>query len=118
MRRVIRWVCDVCQREHPNVALAAYCEEQDLKIAKARETAIAEEKHWQSQGHAVWHERGGMCHAPEVDDKLFSTHDYGVGDGTSDCAYKCGCWMGPCASGGPVDPFGPCPKNPVKERQL
>ena len=33
---------------------------------------------------------------------------------TSDCSYKCGCWMGRTRSGGPdgIDPFGPCPNNP------
>jgi hypothetical protein len=33
---------------------------------------------------------------------------------TSDCKFKCGCWMGPARSGGPagVDPFGECPGNP------
>jgi hypothetical protein len=33
---------------------------------------------------------------------------------TSDCAHKCGCWMGSCRSGGPdgVNPFGECPNAP------
>jgi hypothetical protein len=33
---------------------------------------------------------------------------------TVDCAYGCGCWMGPSRSGGPdgLDPFGECPKAP------
>lgn len=34
-------------------------------------------------------------------------------DGTSDCAFGCGCWMGGTRSGGSVDPFGKCPNNPV-----
>jgi hypothetical protein len=35
-------------------------------------------------------------------------------EGTSDCEYGCGCWMGGFGSGGPdgIDPFGKCPKNP------
>lgn len=42
-------------------------------------------------------------------------HDYGDDDGTTDCKYGCGCWMGPFRSGGPdgIDPFGTCPKNPA-----
>ena len=42
----------------------------------------------------------------------FGLHLY-AGEGTSDCAYGCGCWAGPARSGGPagVDPFGKCPGN-------
>lgn len=42
-------------------------------------------------------------------------HRYPYPDGTSDCAWGCGCWMGPFNSGGPegVDPFGECPKAPA-----
>ncbi|MEK9184750.1 MAG: hypothetical protein AAB866_01115 [Patescibacteria group bacterium] len=47
--------------------------------------------------------------------KEYGKHKYPNPDGTSDCQYGCGCWMGPSRSGGPtgLDPFGICPKNPV-----
>jgi hypothetical protein len=47
-------------------------------------------------------------------DKQYGAHDYGNTGGTSDCAYGCGCWMGPSRSGGRtgLDPFGECPNNP------
>lgn len=48
-----------------------------------------------------------------VDGDKFGPHSYGAHDGTSDCAYGCGCWMGPYRSNGPVNPFGPCPNNPI-----
>jgi hypothetical protein len=48
----------------------------------------------------------------EIDAVRYGAHAYTL-DGTSDCAHGCGCWMGPYRSGGPVDPFGPCPKNPL-----
>lgn len=54
-----------------------------------------------------------------VDPMKFGPHDYPGApkppDGecwTSDCKHGCGCYAGPHTSGGPVDPFGPCPKNP------
>jgi hypothetical protein len=52
-------------------------------------------------------------------DKEYGQHKYDD-DGTSDCKYKCGCWMGPARSGGPagVDPFGACPGNPEDGRFL
>ncbi len=40
---------------------------------------------------------------------------------SSDCIYKCGCYMCGSSSGGPdeIDPFGPCPNTPkVKENEL
>ena len=45
----------------------------------------------------------------------FGKHDYAT-EGTSDCSFKCGCWMGPARSGGPagIDPFGKCPNNPIR----
>jgi hypothetical protein len=48
-------------------------------------------------------------------DKEYGEHKYDDGTGTSDCAFGCGCWMGPCRSGGPVglDPKGVCPNNPL-----
>lgn len=46
--------------------------------------------------------------------KEYGGHKYADHDGTSDCQYGCGCWMGPARSGGPVglNPGGVCPKNP------
>lgn len=52
--------------------------------------------------------------------KEYGKHDYGKCEGTSDCEYGCGCWMGPARSGGPigVDPFGECPNNPKDGKRL
>jgi len=52
--------------------------------------------------------------------KEYGGHDYPNQDGTSDCKYGCGCWMGPARSGGPtgLDPFGDCPKNPADGKLL
>ncbi len=46
--------------------------------------------------------------------KEYGKHDYGKCEGTCDCIYGCGCWMGSARSGGPLglDPFGECPGNP------
>ncbi len=55
-------------------------------------------------------------HAP----KEYGEHKYPDPDGTSDCKYSCGCWMGPTRSGGPtgLDPFGECPGNPKDGKPL
>lgn len=55
--------------------------------------------------------------------KAYSSHDYPNYPNkhdTSDCSHGCGCWMGPCRSGGPIgiDPFGFCPKNPLDGKLL
>jgi hypothetical protein len=111
MRQVVRYICDVCSREHPTPEMAMHCEGQDRDYKLKREVAVALEKKWTDEGHDVWHEHGGIRHAPRVDPKKFGSHDYGKDHKTSDCGHKCGCWMGPAASGGPVNPFGACPKN-------
>lgn len=111
MKQVVRYVCEVCNKEHPTPTMATECEASDRKFKALRETVAAEEKRWTDQGHEVWYEYSGMKHAPKVDAKKFGPHSYDE-DGTSDCAHKCGCWMGPAASGGPVNPFGACPNNP------
>ena len=51
--------------------------------------------------------------------KEYGPHKYEE-DVTSDCEYKCGCWMGPYKSGGPLglDPFGICPGNPKDGKLL
>lgn len=61
---------------------------------------------------ATWFEDGVEKTSPAVNTDKFGSHLYPYDGGTSDCVYGCGCWMGPCRSGGPVDPFGMCPKNP------
>lgn len=57
----------------------------------------------------------GNRKSSRVDARKFGPHHYpDAPDGTSDCKYGCGCWAGPHNSGGPVDPFGACPKNPLQ----
>jgi len=85
-----------------------------MKAARQRQD---EEQRWKDEGHAVWHQHGGMKHAPRVDPEVFGPHSYPHQDGTSDCSHGCGCWMGPTRSGGPVDPMGACPEN-VKAGQV
>lgn len=63
---------------------------------------------------STWSEYGVQKSANLVSPKKFGPHKYADHDGTSDCEYGCGCWMGPCRSGGDVDPFGMCPNNPLK----
>ncbi len=50
----------------------------------------------------------------------YGKHDYGKCEGTCDCIYGCGCWMGSVMSGGPLglDPFGECPGNPKDGKKL
>jgi len=48
--------------------------------------------------------------------KVYRNHNYPYKDGTSDCSFGCGCWMGSSRSGSRfagVDPFGKCPNNYV-----
>lgn len=54
------------------------------------------------------------------DKKEYGKHEYPNHDGTSDCKFGCGCWMGSTRSGGPLglDPFGTCPQNPVDGKLL
>jgi hypothetical protein len=94
--------------------ITAYKSEFDGKIFEREDQCIRHDEvcKWTKEGHAIWYERGTLCHAEKVPLTLFSEHKYADHDGTSDCSYGCGCWMGPSASGGPVDPFGPCPRNP------
>lgn len=69
-----------------------------------------------------WIEDGEKMTAPKVDPDKFGPHNYPGCSGdvfmrTSDCSHGCGCWMGESRSGGPVDPFGRCPKNPKPPEQ-
>lgn len=68
---------------------------------------------WAAKGHDVWVENGDVKHAPRIPAEVFGPHSYAE-DGTSDCGYGCGCWMGSSSSGGPVNPFGCCPHNPIQ----
>ncbi len=65
------------------------------------------------RGYSIWIENGVWYSAPRVSAKKFGSHAYdngGYEKGIRDC--PCGCHMGGYTSGGPVDPFGPCPFNP------
>lgn len=67
------------------------------------------------EGFSFWIESGVWYMAPTVDKDQFGGHAYsgdGYSQGERDC--PCGCHMESCSSGGPVDPFGPCPKNPKR----
>lgn len=69
------------------------------------------------RGWSVWIESGTWYTAPTVDRRSFGGHAYdngGYEEGIRDCS--CGCFMLSSASGGPVNPFGPCPKNPKRAR--
>ncbi len=62
---------------------------------------------------AEWVEDGNKRTAPAVDPEKFGDHDYGENPySTDDCRHGCGCWAGESRSGGPIDPWGPCPNNP------
>lgn len=65
------------------------------------------------RGWAAWIESGTWFTARKVDPKKFGKHAYdngGYEQGIREC--PCGCFMGSYSSSGPVDPWGPCPKNP------
>jgi len=117
VKKIVKYVCDGCGVEYPNSSQAKLCERKDadrLKIMR-RNT----EKHKQEllkQNLSEWAEDDGMKTCERVDPKKFGPHKYQE-EGTSDCAYGCGCWMGSCRSGGKVDPFGMCPKNPLAGEQ-
>ena len=113
MEQVIRYACEECWREHQTPKMAKRCERHCVEQRAAREAALAAEKKYHDMGHDTWHEDGERKHAPRVDPDKFGSHDYGKHDGTEDCRFGCGCWAGPCRSGGPVNPFGACPNNPL-----
>jgi translation elongation factor EF-1beta len=52
--------------------------------------------------------------------RQYGEHEYPNPEGTSDCIYGCGCWMGPSRSDGPlgVDPHGLCPNHPLDDGPL
>ena len=66
---------------------------------------------------AEWVEWGVWKKAPIVDPRFHGGHGYTY-EGTSDCKFGCGCFMGESSSGGPVDPFGSCPKNPYNNNVM
>lgn len=66
-------------------------------------------------GFSVWIENGVYFQAPTVDASKYGNHAYDGGGyerGVRSCS--CGCYMHSTSSGGPCDPFGPCPENPQK----
>lgn len=63
------------------------------------------------KGWSQWVEQGIWYKARSVNKRKYGGHHYDNGDGTGDCI--CGCYMGDSSSSGPVDPFGPCPMNPL-----
>lgn len=64
-----------------------------------------------------WYIEDGDLKHSYVDPDKFGLHDYPAKPHrTSNCTYGCGCWAGPVRSGGPVDPFGPCPRNPIAKK--
>lgn len=73
---------------------------------------------WEKEGHAVWVENGNVKHSPKVPEELFGPHGYEFPGRTTNCSFGCGCWAGPWSSGGPVDPLGPCPRNPKKPGEM
>jgi len=114
MRQAVRFICEECQREYVHPYQAQLCEARDLDICKERARRLLDERRWHSKGHDTWIEDGQMKHAKRVDPEAYGPHKF-TQDGTSDCAYGCGCWMGPARSGGPVNPFGACPNHPRNE---
>lgn len=79
-------------------------------------------------GLSRWVEDCHWYQAPTVDADTFGPHDYegpphemeinGVTRRFArEPGCKCGCWMGDSRSYGPVDPFGPCPANPLLPHQ-
>jgi hypothetical protein len=61
-------------------------------------------------GWSLWIENRTWCVAPKIDPEHFGKHAYM--DDMGDC--PCGCIMNQTSSSGPVDPFGPCPLNPLE----
>ncbi len=71
------------------------------------------------EGQTVWVENGVVYTSPTVDPNKFGGHAYdngGYESGIRDC--PCGAYMLSSSSGGPVDPFGPCPLNPQAQRRI
>lgn len=66
------------------------------------------------EGWSKWIEDGEWFTAAIVSPDKYGAHSYAGGIGF--CA--CGCYMGSCASSGPVDPFGACPKNQKDQTDL
>lgn len=67
------------------------------------------------KGYSSWLNKGLLTAAPTVPADKYGGHDYafgGLDKGITKC--KCGCTMTLQSASGPVDPFGPCPLNPIK----
>ncbi len=71
-------------------------------------------------GFSVWIECGVWYTAPKLLKKDFGPHTFNMphafDDGVRDC--PCGCWILSSSSGGPIDPFGPCPLNPITPKSV
>jgi hypothetical protein len=100
MKEITAFKCETCGR------IFEFKAEQHEEICK-----------WEKEGHDVWVEHGKVKHCPHIPTELFGQHDYGDYEGTSNCKNGCGCWAGPSSSGGPVDPFGACPHNPINNNK-
>ena len=117
IKQVIRFVCGICKKEFKTEQEALKCQSSEIHetTEEIRKRRQKKEEKWKVKGHDVWYEMSGMKHAPKVDITKFGAHKYIDCDGTSDCEYGCGCWMGPFRSGGKVNPYGACPNNPKKQ---
>ena len=114
MKKLIKYLCEECCREYKEKAEALVCEVKNRKDRGVREKEQKKhERDLKKQGLDEWYEDGPKT-AKKVDPKKFGPHQYADHDGTSDCKYGCGCWMGPFRSGGKVNPDGACPNNPKK----
>ena len=97
-------------------AVTKFTDEQKLaiKILEKKEESKPQfiiEIYEMEEGELSWVENGKFK-TSKVDPEKYGSHCYpGAPDLTSDCEYECGCWAGPFRSGGPVSPWGPCPKN-------
>ena len=115
MKKVTKYICEICLSEYANSLFADTCEFQCREFKEKRETELAEIKKWREKGEDTWYENGNIHHAPKVDPDKFGAHKYASDWRTSDCEYGCGCWMGECRSGGKINPFGACPNNPKEK---
>lgn len=60
---------------------------------------------------SIWSDGPEPAGGRPLDRSMFGPHDYGEKN-SGRCRHECQCWMGNFTSGGPVNPMGPCPKNP------
>lgn len=90
----------------------------DKKLPRNKEPRVLAEREKPQKGWSTWTENGVRYTAPTVRKDRFGGHAYddgGYDQGINNCA--CGCSMYSFSSSGPVDPFGPCPKNPLPKKK-